>query len=165
MTVLDNVRSVFHCRLKYGFHDAVLHTRRFAAEEDRIREKARELLDVLNLLSREDAVAGSLPYGDQRRLEIARALALEPHTILLDEPAAGMNPNEVGTLVQLIRSIKQRFALTVVVIEHQMGLVMNLCERIVVMDFGEIIASGDPAEVRTNPLVLEAYLGKGVRTA
>jgi len=165
MTVLDNVRSVFHCRIRYGFYDAILHTGRYADEETHIRDKALELLDVFNLASRADAVAGSLPYGDQRRLEIARALALEPKTILLDEPAAGMNPNEVGTLVQLIRSIKQRFTLTVVVIEHQMGLVMNLCERIIVMDFGEIIAAGNPFEVRTNPLVLEAYLGKGVKTA
>lgn len=165
MTVLDSVRTVFHQRIGYKLFDACLHTPRFAAEEDRITNKALDLLNTLNLGHRVDDKAGSLPYGEQRRLEIARALALEPSLLLLDEPAAGMNPKEVAWLVDLIRFVKERFDLTVLLIEHQMGLVMSLCERLVVMDFGQIIAEGLPEEVRNNPLVLEAYLGKGVTVA
>ena len=165
MTVLDNVRAIFHPRITYGLSAGVARGSRYAAEEARILEKSRELLAVLNLGKREQDRAGSLPYGDQRRVEIARALALEPALVLLDEPAAGMNPNEVVRMVDLIRSIKTAFNLTVVVIEHQMGLVMNLCERIIVMDFGQIISTGTPVQVRNDPLVLEAYLGKGVKTA
>lgn len=165
MTVLDNVRAVFHLRIGYNLLDAALHSPRYAAEEERITARARELLAMLNLTSREQDKAGSLPYGDQRRLEIARALALKPKLLLLDEPAAGMNPQEVARLVELIRFIKDKFDLTVLLIEHQMGLVMNLCERLVVMDFGQIIAEGTPREVRNNPQVLEAYLGKGVTVA
>ncbi|SMB95547.1 amino acid/amide ABC transporter ATP-binding protein 1, HAAT family [Thermanaeromonas toyohensis ToBE] len=161
MSVLDNVRAVLHVQNGYGLWQAALHGPRYAHKEEQALARARELLEVVNLASREQDPAGSLPYGDQRRLEIARALALEPKLLLLDEPAAGMNPREVASLIELIRFIKDKFQLTVLLIEHQMGLVMNLCERIVVMDFGEIIAEGTPREVSNNPLVLEAYLGKG----
>lgn len=161
MSVLDNVRAVLHMQSGYGLWQAALHSPQYAKKEEQALARARELLEVVNLASREQDPAGSLPYGDQRRLEIARALALEPKLLLLDEPAAGMNPREVASLIELIRFLKDKFQLTVLLIEHQMGLVMNLCERIVVMDFGEIIAEGTPHEVSNNPLVLEAYLGKG----
>ncbi|NPV90016.1 MAG: ABC transporter ATP-binding protein [Firmicutes bacterium] len=165
MTVLDSVKAVFHNRVNYNLMDSFLHTPRYRAEEKRITEKSIDLLKTLNLGRRVDDQAGSLPYGEQRRLEIARALALEPSLLLLDEPAAGMNPREVAWLVELIRFVKEQFDLTVLLIEHQMGLVMNLCERLVVMDFGQIIAEGLPEEIRENPQVLEAYLGKGVTVA
>lgn len=164
-TVLDNVRTVFHPRVNYGLLDSFLHTPRYSAEEERITEKSFELLKTMNLADRAEMTAGNLPYGDQRRLEIARALAGEPKLLLLDEPAAGMNPSEVGTLVELIRFIRKRFKVTILLIEHQMGVVMNVCDRLVVLDFGEIIAAGLPEEIRNNQKVLEAYLGKGVTVA
>lgn len=164
-SVLDNVRVVFNCRIGYNFLDAVIRSPRFFREEDAVTAEALSILEVLNLGRRALDKASSLPYGDQRRVEIARALAGRPKLLLLDEPAAGMNPAEVARMVDLIRFVKERFNLTVLLIEHQMGLVMNLCERIVVMDFGQIIAEGTPAEIRTNPRVLEAYLGKGATVA
>lgn len=164
-TVLDNVRAVFHPRIKYNLFDAFLRTPRFIREEERITEKSLELLTALNLIDRAYDKAGNLAYGAQRRLEIARALAGEPKLLLLDEPAAGMNPAEVVQMVELIRNVKEKFKLTILLIEHQMGMVMNLCERLVVMDFGQIICEGLPAEVRNNPIVLEAYLGKGATVA
>jgi branched-chain amino acid transport system ATP-binding protein len=165
MSVLDNVRSVFHSKINYTLWDAFLHNAKFAAGEDQITSKARKLLNTLGLSKRETDLASSLSYGDLRRLEIARALALEPRLMLLDEPAAGMNPNEVARLVDLIFFIKKEFNLTVVLIEHQMGLVMNLCQRLAVMDFGQIIAEGVPDQVRKDSKVLEAYLGKGASVA
>ncbi|HHW43349.1 ATP-binding cassette domain-containing protein [Desulfofundulus thermobenzoicus] len=164
-SVLDNVRAVFHPRINYNFFDAIFRTPRFNREEERVISETMELLSILNLASRAEEKAASLPYGDQRRLEIARALAGKPVLLLLDEPAAGMNPAEVKRMVELIREIKKRFQLTILLIEHQMGMVMNLCERLVVMDFGQIIATGTPQEIRNNPVVLEAYLGKGVTVA
>ncbi|MGB9803425.1 ABC transporter ATP-binding protein [Desulfofundulus sp.] len=164
-TVMDNVRAVFHPRIKYNFFDALLRTPRYNSEETRVTRETMELLEALNLAHRANEKAASLAYGDQRRLEIARALATSPKLLLLDEPAAGMNPAEVKRMVNLVRYIKEKFGLTILLIEHQMGMVMNLCERLVVMDFGQIIATGTPLEIRNNPVVLEAYLGKGVTVA
>lgn len=164
-SVLDNVRAVFHPRVRYNLLDAFLRSPRYNAEEERILAESMELLATLNLADRANQKASSLPYGDQRRLEIARSLASRPKLLLLDEPAAGMNPGEVSRMVDLVRMIKEKFNLTVLLIEHQMGMVMNLCERLVVMDFGQIIATGTPAEIRDNPVVLEAYLGKGATVA
>ncbi len=162
MSVLHNVMAAMHPRCGYGLVDALLRTARFGRREREMRDEALALLERMNLADRAHDKAGSLPYGDQRRLEIARALATHPKVLLLDEPAAGMNPAEVDELVELIRGIAGDFGLTVLLIEHQMGLVMNLCERLVVLDFGEVIAKGTPGEIQRNPRVLEAYLGKGV---
>jgi branched-chain amino acid transport system ATP-binding protein len=161
MSVLDNVRAAFHCRLGYSVLQAGLRRKAFLDAENDVEERALELLAQFGLGDSADRLAANLPYGSQRRLEMARALALGPKLLLLDEPAAGMNPNEIAALVDLIRRIRDEFGVTVLLIEHQMGLVMRLCERIVVMDFGQIIAEGLPGEIRTNPLVLEAYLGRG----
>ncbi|WP_043713805.1 ABC transporter ATP-binding protein [Symbiobacterium thermophilum] len=162
MSVLDNVLAAMHPRCGYGLLDALLHTPRFAGREQAMRDEALALLERMNLADRRHDRAGSLPYGAQRRLEIARALATHPKVLLLDEPAAGMNPTEVDALVELIRGVAAEFGLTVLLIEHQMGLVMNLCQRLVVLDFGEVIARGKPTEIQQNPRVLEAYLGRGV---
>lgn len=164
-TVLDNVMTIFHPRAGYGIIDAVFRTPKFKKHETAITEEAMELLSALGLEDRAHDLAMNLPYGAQRRLEIARALAGKPKLLLLDEPAAGMNPAEVVKMVDLIKYVKEKFDLTVLLIEHQMGMVMKLCERLVVLDFGEIIASGLPVEIRNNPVVLEAYLGKGAVVA
>ena len=160
LTVVDNVRIAHHPHVGYGAIAALLRTGAFYREERRTREQAEEFLSIFSLQDRGKALAKNLPYGDQRKLEIARALASRPKVLLLDEPAAGMNPSEVTTLMEFILRIRERFSLTVLLIEHQMRLVMGICERLIVMDFGQVIARGLPGEIRRNHQVIEAYLGK-----
>ncbi|MFA4902682.1 MAG: ABC transporter ATP-binding protein [Desulfobaccales bacterium] len=160
LSVLDNVRLGAFAEHRYGLLDALSRSRRFHAAESQQTHQAFELLERFNLTHYAHTPARHLPYGEQRRIEMARALISRPRLLLLDEPAAGMNSSEIEDLIRLIRQVKDDFALTILMIEHQMRVVVNLCQRLTVLDFGETIATGSPQEIQHHPAVLEAYLGK-----
>ncbi len=160
LSVLDNVRIAHYAQANYSLLEGLLHLGRYQKEEQRIINNSRQLLSIFKLEHVAGELAKNLPYGLQRRLEIARALAISPELLLLDEPAAGMNPHEIEELMVLIQWVRQEFKLTILLIEHQMKLVMGICERIQVLDFGETLAEGPPSMIQNHPKVLEAYLGE-----
>lgn len=160
LSVIDNVKIALHNRMRYGFASAILRLPSYWKEEKAAHEKALELLGVFDMQDLADTPAGSLPYGAQRRLEIIRALATDPKVLLLDEPAAGMNPSETAELMPTLRAIRDKFGVAIILIEHDMSLVMQVCERIIVLNYGLIIAEGTPEAIRSNPMVIEAYLGQ-----
>ena len=160
MTVEENVRIGLHNQIKYDMFTGILRLPRYWKQEKRQHERAMELLDIFGMQDLADEVSGSLPYGAQRRLEIVRALATDPKLLLLDEPAAGMNPHETEELMENIAKIRDQFRIAILLIEHDMSLVMGVCEGICVLNFGKIIAKGTADEIQANPDVIEAYLGK-----
>ena len=160
LSVLDNVVSAYNFRMKYGILSGMLRFPSYWKEEKEAKEKAKALLKIFDLDKYANMHAGNLPYGEQRKLEIARAMATEPKILLLDEPAAGMNPKETEDLMNTIKLIRDKFGIAVLLIEHDMKLVLGICERLVVLNYGQILASGKPTEVINNPQVVEAYLGK-----
>lgn len=162
MTVLENVKVAMHRNVRYGSLAAIFRLPSYYNEEKWVHEKGLELLKEVGLYSKRDELASNLPYGQQRRLEIARALATQPKILYLDEPAAGMNPQETADLTELIDHIRKKYKLTVVLIEHDMSLVMNICERIYVLDYGKMIADGTPEEIKNNEFVIKAYLGEEI---
>lgn len=162
LSVIDNVKVAYNMHVKYGLLEAVGRFGCYFNEEEQITEMAMDLLKIFHMEDKADELAKNLPYGEQRRLEIARALATGPKLLLLDEPAAGMNPQETKELMELIRWIREKFDLAILLIEHDMGLVMGVCERIYVLEYGLCIASGTPDEIKHNKRVIEAYLGEEV---
>lgn len=164
-SVIDNLKMALTLQMKYGFREALFRTKSFLTEEDEIDNKAMEMLKIFNLDDKADYLAKNLPYGEQRRLEIARALTTNPKILLLDEPVAGMNPNEIEEIIKLIAEIREKFKLTILLIEHHMNVVMTIADRIKVLDFGQTIAEGNPEEIQNNPRVIQAYLGGGLNNA
>jgi len=162
LTVLHNIKIAQYSQINYHLADAFLRTKHYQEEEEEAEERAHELLDTLGISHYADQLALNLPYGDQRRVEMARAMALKPKLLLLDEPTAGMSPAEMIRMAELIKEVKEKFDLTIFLIEHRMRVVMGICERILAIDFGALIGQGTPDEIRNDPKVKKAYLGEEV---
>ena len=162
MSVIDNIKIGMHKDIRYGSLKAITRFGNFYQEEKQVHKQAQVLLELVNLSDKAEYLAKNLPYGEQRKLEIARALATNPTILFLDEPAAGMNPQETVELTSLIRKIKKELSLTIVLIEHDMSLVMNICERIYVLDYGRCIANGTPEQIKSDKKVIKAYLGEAI---
>lgn len=160
LSVLDNVKAGLHNHYKYSTIEGIFRLPNYRKMEKAMDEKAMELLDVFGLAGEDEVLASNLPYGKQRKLEIARALATEPKLLLLDEPAAGMNPNETKELMETIHFVRDKFDMTILLIEHDMKLVSGICEKLTVLNFGQVLAEGDTSEVLNNPEVIKAYLGE-----